>query len=129
MIFVSYSKEDAVYAQELCRQIEATGVRCWMAPRDIPPGADWPAAIVDAICRSSAVAVLVSHHGLDSRQIPRELAVADAHALPLIPVRIEHVEMLGALEYWLIGRQWVDWSVHAGRVLAEQANPKGIDAR
>ena len=57
-VFVSYSHHDKPEADAVCATLEAKGIRCWIAPRDVVPGEEWGAAIVDAI-RSSRVMVLV----------------------------------------------------------------------
>ncbi|MDB5446864.1 MAG: hypothetical protein JWQ97_2181 [Phenylobacterium sp.] len=38
-VFISYSSRDKPTADALCHTLDAAGVRCWMAPRDIQPGA------------------------------------------------------------------------------------------
>ena len=40
-VFLSYSSHDQRVADAVCSALEGRGVRCWMAPRDIRPGADW----------------------------------------------------------------------------------------
>jgi hypothetical protein len=55
-VFISYSTKDKLAADATCAALEAAGVRCWIAPRDIMPGAEWGAAIVKALdhCRVAA---------------------------------------------------------------------------
>jgi hypothetical protein len=48
-VFISHSTEDKAVADAVCAILEKNGVRCWIAPRDILPGADWSASIVDGI--------------------------------------------------------------------------------
>ena len=36
-VFVSYSHQDKLTADAVCATLEAQGVRCWIAPRDINP--------------------------------------------------------------------------------------------
>lgn len=38
-VFLSYASADAVTAQQICEFLEARGVFCWIAPRDVKPGA------------------------------------------------------------------------------------------
>jgi hypothetical protein len=35
--FISYSSKDKAAADATCAVLEASGVRCWIAPRDIRP--------------------------------------------------------------------------------------------
>ena len=48
-VFISYSQPDHTCAFELVARLEAEGINCWVAPRDIAPSADWAAEIMDAI--------------------------------------------------------------------------------
>lgn len=107
-VFISHAEEDRAAAQVVCSRLEDDGLRCWIAPRDIQPGADWGGAIVAAI-RSSRVLILVfSEHANASRHVPRELERAINHGIPIIPVRIDNVEPSGSLEYSLSSVHWFD---------------------
>jgi phage FluMu protein Com len=46
-VFLSYSSKDKPTADAACAVLEARGLRCWIAPRDIIPGKEWGAAIVE----------------------------------------------------------------------------------
>ena len=48
-VFISYSHHDKPTADAVCAKLEEDGIRCWYAPRDIQPGADWAGSIVHAI--------------------------------------------------------------------------------
>jgi hypothetical protein len=45
-VFVSYSSRDKPVADAVCASLEGRGIRCWIAPRDILPGADWGEEII-----------------------------------------------------------------------------------
>lgn len=51
--------------------LESRGIRCWIAPRDIIPGEDWGAAIIDAIKDARAMVLVFSSHSNESDQIKR----------------------------------------------------------
>jgi len=51
-VFISYSSKDEPIADAVCAIIEATGIRCWIAPGSIAPCKDWPNAITKAIFKS-----------------------------------------------------------------------------
>jgi hypothetical protein len=57
-VFISYSHIDKSAADAACATLEAVGIRCWIAPRDISPGAEWGETIIDAI-NSARVMVLI----------------------------------------------------------------------
>jgi hypothetical protein len=107
-VFISYSHHDKPQADAVCATLEAKGIRCWIAPRDITPGKEWGEAIVEAI-RSSRVMVLVfSSHANDSPQIRREVQLAVSAETVLIPFRIEDVAPARSLEFFLGVPHWLD---------------------
>ena len=40
-VFVSYSSKEADRANEIVKQLEAAGIPCWIAPRDIGIGSNY----------------------------------------------------------------------------------------
>jgi hypothetical protein len=61
-VFISYPHQDKAMADATCAKLEAEGIRCWLAPRDISPGADWAASIVDAIDGCRVMVLIFSGH-------------------------------------------------------------------
>jgi hypothetical protein len=59
-VFISYSSKDKPIADAICANTEANGVRCWIAPRDIAPGEDWPTAITKTIFQSLIMVLVFS---------------------------------------------------------------------
>jgi len=51
---------------------------CWIAPRDIPPGADYPTAIVEAIRSARVLALLLTEHAAGSPHVLSEVRRADS---------------------------------------------------
>src|SRR5688572_12163708 len=100
-VFLSYSVADAPAAEQICQALERAGVSCWIAPRDIPPGADWAEAIVDAIDSSMAMLLVYSEASNQSVQVRREVERAVSRRLRLVPVRISDVPMSKAMAYFL----------------------------
>jgi hypothetical protein len=43
--FISYATADKTVADAACAVLEAAGIRCWVAPRDISPGREYAAEI------------------------------------------------------------------------------------
>ncbi len=90
-VFISYPHQDKATADAACASLEAAGIRCWIAPRDVAPGADWAASIVDAIDHCRAMVLIFSSSANGSRQIQREVQHAFEQEVPVIPLRIENV--------------------------------------
>jgi hypothetical protein len=107
-VFISHAEEDKPVAALVCEKLEGAGLGCWIAPRDIRPGKSWAAAIVDAIESCRAVVLLLSVNSVQSRQIAREVELADKARVPVVTLRIDAVELSGDLEYFLSNTQWLD---------------------
>jgi hypothetical protein len=107
-VFLSHASEDREAALAVCQALEASGLRCWMAPRDIPPSASWAAAIVDAVRQCRMTVILLSAHSLASRQVVREVELADTEKHPLLGVRMDNAQLTGELSYFLLNVQWYE---------------------
>src|SRR5688500_18290140 len=107
-VFISYCSEDKPIADAVCATLEAKGIRCWIAPRDILPGMDWGEAIIDAINGSRVIVLVFSSNANDSQQIKREVERAVSKGLPVIPLRIENVAPARSLEYFIGPVHWLD---------------------
>src|SRR5208282_2485330 len=107
-VFISYSSKDKPIADAICATLEQNAVRCWIAPRDIQPGADWGESIVHAIAGSRIFVLVLSHSANTSQQIKREVERAVNRGLPIIPYRIEDVTPSDSLEYFLSTPHWLD---------------------
>jgi hypothetical protein len=95
-------------ADAVCGTFEANGIRCWVAPRDVPPGANWGAAIVDAIQQSRVMVLVFSDHANASGQIAREVECAASHGVTIVPIRVQDVTPARALEFFLSNIHWLD---------------------
>ena len=107
-VFISYASEDKVVADAMCAALEARGLRCWIAPRDITPGRVWSEAIVEAIALCEILVLPLSSHSNASVQVAREVERAVSRGLLILPVRIEDVMPVGSLEYYLSTAHWMD---------------------
>jgi hypothetical protein len=107
-VFISYSSKDKLAAEAACAVLEAKGVRCWIAPRDIPPGANWAATISDTIGGCRVFLLIFSNNANASEQVQREVDLAANHRLSIIPLRIENTLPQRSLEYYLNQRHWLD---------------------
>ena len=107
-VFISHSSKDKPIADAICAKIEAAGVRCWIAPRDIAPGEDWPAAISRGISQSRVMVLVFSSHSNSSEDVSRELFLAANCKLVIIPFKIENIEPEPGKQYYLARMHWLD---------------------
>jgi adenylate cyclase len=107
-VFVSHSSKDKATADAVVAMLEARGIRCWVAPRDISPGADWSESILNAIYSTQLMVLIFSSNANASPQIKREVERAVYRGKPVIPLRIEDVAPTRALEYFISTPHWLD---------------------
>ena len=107
-VFLSYASTDRAAAEAICAALETRGIRCWVAPRDVPAGADWGEAILTAIGRAHAMVLVLSRSTANSVHVRNEVVTAVSQSLALVPVRIEDCQPSGALRLHLAGSHWVN---------------------
>lgn len=107
-LFISHAAEDKPVADAVCSKLESRGVRCWIAPRDILPGEEWPSAISRAIAGTRIFVLVFSEHANASHHVQREVATAFEHGRTVIPFRVTATDPSGNMEYWLSSVHWLD---------------------
>ncbi len=106
--FISYSSKDQEIADTIRGHLESRGVSCWIAPRDIPPGAVYADAIVDGIAAADSLVLVLSDHSNLSRHVQAEVERAFSSSKPVFPVRIRDVRPSKGLELFVSASQWID---------------------
>ncbi|MCK5132432.1 MAG: toll/interleukin-1 receptor domain-containing protein [Candidatus Sabulitectum sp.] len=107
-IFITHSSHDSATATEIRDYLEANGIQCWMAPRDIPIGEEWAKGILNGINTASGMLLVFSSNSNDSSQVRREIERAIHNDIPIYPVRIEDVQPSDAMEYYISSNHWMD---------------------
>jgi TIR domain/Transglycosylase SLT domain len=111
-VFISYAGEDGKVAEVIRRTLENEGIKCWIAPRDVPIGTNYEDAIIDAICVSRVMILIISQHSNKSPHVKREIQNACLEDSPtqILPLRVDAVPLNKALRYYLSSLQWLDAS-------------------
>ena len=107
-VFVSHSVKDKAVADAIVSRLEANSVTCWIAPRDVVPGADWGESIIDAIESSRLMILIFSKSANESSQIKREVERAVNKEVYIVPFRIDDIPPTRSLEYFISTAQWMD---------------------
>lgn len=107
-LFISHHSSKYEVAQEVEALLVKRSINCWIAPRDVPPGAPFDTAISEAIGQSAAILLLFCSNSDKSRHVKRELILGDSAGRPIIPLRLEAIDP-GELAYHLADSQWIDW--------------------
>jgi TolB-like protein len=123
-VFISYASADAGVAQGVCSQLEAAGISCWIAPRDVVPGEFYADAIVRAIDAASVLVLVLSKNSAESPHVLREVERGSSKRHPLVSFRIDLAPLPSGLEYFLNTSHWLDASATG----VENALPKVVAA-
>lgn len=121
--FISYSRRDRAYIEELRSALEAYKRSVWVDLRDIPPSADWRDEIHQAIISSDAFVCVISPDYVASPICQEELEFARANNKRLIPVIRRDIPTnqappaLAALN-WVFFRETDDQSAAFGKLLS-----------
>jgi len=88
-VFISYSSEDKAVAFGACKALEAGGLTCWIAPRDVMAGHPDTGQIAEAIRSARAFLLVFGQKSNQSPQVLREVERAVHSRLHLIAFQIE----------------------------------------
>jgi hypothetical protein len=128
-IFISYSRNDKKEVEQLESYLEKKGHNVWLDTKDIEGGDQWRGAIVKAIKAGHALIVAISQHSVSSKNVRKELDVAEQASVRIIPVRLSQAAIPDELSYQLAGIQEIDLSGNLKDGLARLSSVLGEDAK
>ena len=120
-VFISYSTKDSEIAFSLLEVLESYGLECWIAPRNIPKGAQWAEEIDKAIQNARIFVVIVSSQSVESKQVPKEIALAVSSCESIFPFRIDDTGLKGTFRYYLSDYQFTDATSDSKQKMIELA--------
>ncbi len=91
-IFVSYSRNDQGYVDELVGHLRKAGLSCWTDKAGIDYGTRWTQVIRDAIDRCSVFVIVMTPAAEDSVWVEREIQRAEKKGKPILPLLLKGEE-------------------------------------
>lgn len=107
-VFISHSAKDKAVADALCASLEAAGIRCWVAPRDVQPGMHYAGQIKRAISDSSIFVLIFSAQANLSAHVLREVELAAKAGRHILSFRLEDTKVSDDLDYYLSIPHWLE---------------------
>jgi hypothetical protein len=92
-VFISYSSVDHESAQTLVNHLEQSGLKCWVAPRNIRSDQDYVSEVSRGLQRARVLVALISEHSQKSRHLLAEVKHATSQNKPTYFVRLEPVDI------------------------------------
>src|SRR6202140_5638514 len=123
-VFISYASQDAAVADAVVGALERAGLKCWIAPRDVVPGALYADEIVRAIDEAKVGVVVLSGAAAASSQVGKESERASSKRRRIVALRADATALPRAFESFLSESPWID--VGSGGI--EAAAAKLVDA-
>lgn len=107
-LFISYSRGDSATVDALTARLEGEGQTVWIDRKGIDGGTQWRKEIVDAIETCGHFILVLSHRSVQSKNVRREVDLAETSDRRIVPVLIEPVTLPSDLRYQLSGIQMIE---------------------
>lgn len=109
-LFISYSRTDTAIADRLINSLNDRGIDAWVDRDNIDGGELWRASISQAIADCDVFLVLLSTGSAQSANVSKELALAESHKRPIVPILLEACTLPRGMDYQLAGLQWIEFA-------------------
>jgi hypothetical protein len=110
-IFVSHSTRDGVEpATAIAKGLEARGVPCWIAPRDVMPGTLYPGQIVRAVEACRGFVLVLTPDANESPDVLQEVQIAHSSRKLIAPIIVGDVLPNADIRYFITVRHHIAWS-------------------
>lgn len=77
-VFVSYASQDVAIADAVVATLEKSGIKCWIAPRNVTPGALYADGIIRAINEAKVLVLVLSASSIASKHVGKEVERASS---------------------------------------------------
>lgn len=109
-VFISYEKETKTIADNIVNTLEANGIRCWYAPRDVE--GQYAKSIVEAINKAKVFIIILNSRASNSNHVLNEVETAykqmDENGLTILPFRVSDEVLSDAMTYYIKRFHWID---------------------
>lgn len=128
--FISYATPDRPKAEAICDSLEAKGLKCWIAPRDVRSGRNYPEEIIRGIGLCRCLVLVLSEAANESTFVRLEVERAVSKRKPVFPIRVEDVLPSPSLELLVASTHWIDaWAgdlvQHMDRLARDLSDDRG----
>lgn len=107
-VFISYSSREMETATKICEYLEENGFECWIAPRNVIGGENYPTQIVNAIRNCDYFLLLASGNTNMSGHVSNEVDIAFNCKKVIIPFKLENIKFTDEYTYFLGRKHQID---------------------
>ena len=103
--FISYSSKQQADADKLRLLLQNNHIDTWMAPHDLPQGADYADVINDVIRDAACVVLLLTEDTQSSVFVDKEIERALHYGKTIAPIQLGKVELNDSFAFYLCNQQ------------------------
>ncbi|HLV97323.1 MAG TPA: TIR domain-containing protein [Ktedonobacterales bacterium] len=118
-IFISYSRDDSIFVDELESDLKDHGFFVWVDRRKMEGGQNFRSEIKKAIDRCRVILVVLSPEAMESKYVRQEYEYADGQDKHIIPLNWQTTT---ELFFGLDGIHWIDFQNSYDQGLADLLN-------
>ena len=107
-VFISYSGINKETAERILGFLEENEIKCWIAPRDVAPGAVFGGEITRGIKNCTVFLVIYSKEAEGSKHVAKEIRLAVDKDKLIITFKIDDSELNENMDYYLGDCQWIN---------------------
>lgn len=107
-IFISYSSKDKTTADAICHVLEENKLKCWIAPRNIRSGKNYPEQIMDGLRAAKLVVLVFSKNSQESVFVNNEIDAAFSFNKSIISFKIDETLPENKMGFFLKTKHWLD---------------------
>jgi hypothetical protein len=125
-VFISYAREDALYAFRLAEELRRRRFEIWIDRDNIRHGERWPATLEQAVRNCAALIVIMTPEAETSDWVRNELNLALAGNKPVFPLLLkgQAFQLVGDIQYAdVAGEQMPDEAFFRDLSLVPGAKP------
>jgi len=107
-VFISHSSKNKPLADAVARHLEGHGIACWIAPRDIKPGANYGVALLDGLSSCQVMLLLLTEDSNTSQFVMKEAERAISRKIPILVARFQPIAVSRELEFYISTSQFLE---------------------
>lgn len=107
-VFISYSSKEMEVATKVCTYLEANGIPCWIAPRNVDAGSNYASQIVSALKQCEILVLLASENTNASGHVSNEVSIAFDNKKIIIPFKLQDFNFTDEYLYFLGRKHWIE---------------------
>lgn len=130
-VFIAYHNHDNEIAKTICHVLEQNEIKCWMAPRDIPPCTNYAYEIFKALDSCKVVLMLFYEASSRSQWIKHEVNCMFQEQKKIIVFALDQTPLKGTLRIMLNRVPWIvaypDYKTHLNELVLFVSHSLGKD--